>query len=268
MKSRKKSWTSNIFLIFFFVNSEIENSSQPMPRHVAIIMDGNGRWATSHGRRRFAGHRAGVKVARTVVEACAEAGVEVLTLFAFSSENWRRPIQEVNALMRLFVEVLQREVDALHENGIRLKFIGDRQHLPTILKKRMQDAETKTAGNSRMLLVLAVAFGGRWDITHAVQRIAEKVKAGDLDVDEVDESVVARHLSLAGYPEPDLLIRTGGERRVSNFLLWDFAYTEIFFTETLWPDFAVEDLQESFEFFSGRERRFGRVDGQLEALGD
>jgi undecaprenyl diphosphate synthase len=231
-------------------------------------MDGNGRWATNHGRPRFAGHRAGVKAARTIVEVCAEAGVEVLTLFAFSSENWSRPAKEVNALMRLFVEVLQREVDALHENGIRLKFIGDRQQLPTILQKRMQDAEAKTAANTGMSLILAVAFGGRWDITQALQRIAEKVKSGDLDVSEVDESVIARHMSLSGCDEPDLLIRTGGERRVSNFLLWDFAYTEIFFTDTLWPDFMAEKLEEAFEFFGQRERRFGRVDGQMEASGD
>lgn len=231
-------------------------------------MDGNGRWATNHGRPRFAGHRAGVKAARTVVEDCAEAGVEVLTLFAFSSENWSRPAKEVNALMRLFVEVLQREVDALHENGVRLKFIGDRQQLPTILQKRMQDAEAKTAANTGMSLILAVAFGGRWDITQALQRIAEKVKSGDLDVSEVDESVIARHMSLSGCAEPDLLIRTGGERRVSNFLLWDFAYTEIFFTDTLWPNFTTEKLEEAFEFFGLRERRFGRVDGQMEALGD
>ncbi len=245
-----------------------DNTLQHLPRHVAIIMDGNGRWATNHSRPRFAGHRAGVKAARTVVEVCAEAGVEVLTLFAFSSENWSRPAKEVNALMRLFVEVLQREVDALHENGIRLKFIGDRQQLPTILQKRMQDAEAKTAANTGMSLILAVAFGGRWDITQALQRIAEKVKSGDLDVSEVDESVIARHMSLSGCDEPDLLIRTGGERRVSNFLLWDFAYTEIFFTDTLWPDFMAEKLEEAFEYFGQRERRFGRVDGQMEALGD
>jgi undecaprenyl diphosphate synthase len=245
-----------------------DNMLLPVPRHVAIIMDGNGRWATNHGRPRFAGHRAGVKAARTIVEVCAEAGVEVLTLFAFSSENWSRPAKEVNALMRLFVEVLQREVDALHENGIRLKFIGDRQQLPTILQKRMQDAEAKTAANTGMSLILAVAFGGRWDITQALQRIAEKVKSGDLDVSEVDESVIARHMSLSGCDEPDLLIRTGGERRVSNFLLWDFAYTEIFFTDTLWPDFMAEKLEEAFEFFGQRERRFGRVEGQMEALGD
>jgi undecaprenyl diphosphate synthase len=230
-----------------------------LPRHVAVIMDGNGRWANHHGKRRFSGHRAGVKSARKIVEACAQAGVEVVTLFAFSSENWNRPAEEVNSLMRLFVEVLQREVDALHENGIRLKFIGARDNLPTILQKRIEDAERRTAGNSRMQLVLAVAFGGRWDIVTAVRKLAAKARAGEIEPGEIDEAVVYRHLSLAGLPEPDLLIRTGGENRVSNFLLWDFAYTEIWFTDTLWPDFGDDDLAAELKFFGSRERRFGRV---------
>ncbi|MFW2403482.1 MAG: isoprenyl transferase [Gammaproteobacteria bacterium] len=229
------------------------------PRHIAVIMDGNGRWANQHAKPRFSGHRAGVKSARKIVEACAQAGVEVLTLFAFSSENWNRPAEEVNALMRLFVEVLQREVNALHENGIRLRFIGARQNLPTILQKRIDDAEQKTAGNSRMQLVLAVAFGGRWDIVEAVRKLAAKAKAGEIDPDDIDETVVGRHVSLAGLPDPDLLIRTGGEKRVSNFLLWDFAYTEIWFTDTLWPEFDEQDLADALNFYGGRERRFGRV---------
>jgi len=236
-----------------------DKSAAVLPRHVAVIMDGNGRWANQHAKPRFAGHRAGVKSARAIVEACAQAGVEALTLFAFSSENWNRPVDEVNALMRLFVEVLQREVDALHDNGIRLRFVGARDSLPTILQKRMADAEARTAGNSRMTLVLAVAFGGRWDIVQAAQRIATKARAGELDPADIDESVLARHTSLAGLPEPDLLIRTGGEARVSNFLLWDFAYTEIWFTQTLWPDFDDQDLAAALAFFAGRERRFGRV---------
>lgn len=239
-----------------------------LPRHVAIIMDGNGRWAVRHGKPRFAGHRAGVKVARAVVESCAKAGIEVLTLFAFSSENWNRPADEVNALMRLFVEVLQREAAALHENGIRLRFIGERRNLPTILQKRMVDAETMTQGNQRMTLILAVGFGGRWDLVQAMQRIASKVRSGDLDVADIDQSVVARHMSMAGISEPDLLIRTGGECRVSNFLLWDFAYTELFFTDTLWPDFDDSNLLEAFEFYGHRKRRFGRVDEPIEASGD
>lgn len=238
-----------------------------LPRHIAVIMDGNGRWANRNGKPRFAGHRAGVKSARTIVEACAQAGVECLTLFAFSSENWNRPADEVNALMRLFVEVLQREVDALDENGIRLKFIGARESLPTILQKRMDDAELRTAGNTRMTLVLAVAFGGRWDLVQAARRIAAKAKAGELEPADIDESVISRHLSLAGLSEPDLLIRTGGENRVSNFLLWDFAYTEICFAETLWPDFDEEDLVIALDFFNGRERRFGRVGGLQQEAG-
>ena len=250
------------------MNLPVNHLPKRLPGHVAIIMDGNGRWATRNGRPRFAGHRAGVKVARLVVESCAKAGIDNLTLFAFSSENWNRPADEVNALMRLFVEVLQREVAALHENDIRLRFIGERRNLPTILQKRMNDAEALTVGNQRMTLILAVAFGGRWDLVQATQRIAAKVRSGDLDPADVDQSVVARHLSLAGISEPDLLIRTGGERRVSNFLLWEFAYTELFFTDTLWPDFVDASLKEAFDFYCHRERRFGRVEGSVEASGD
>jgi undecaprenyl diphosphate synthase len=240
----------------------------PLPRHVAIIMDGNGRWASAHNKPRHAGHRAGVRAARAVTKACVEANVQVLTLFAFSSENWQRPADEVNSLMRLFVEVLQREVDELHANGIQLKFIGAREHLPEILRKRMAAAETKTANNARMTLVLAVAYGGRWDIVQAARRLAAKVRAGDLDPQDIDESVLSRHLALAGLPPPDLLIRTGGEQRVSNFLLWDLAYTEIFFSDSLWPDFGAEHLVLALSFFRGRQRRFGRTGNQLEALAD
>jgi undecaprenyl diphosphate synthase len=250
------------------VSGDAENIDRPIPRHVAVIMDGNGRWAARRGGPRFAGHRAGVKAARVAVQTCAEAGVEVLTLFAFSSENWNRPVQEVNALMRLFVEVLQREVDALHKNGIRLKFIGDRQQLPTILGKRMEDAEAKTAGNKRMQLVLAVAFGGRWDIAQATSAIAAKVKSGDLNPDDIDESVIARHLSMAEFGDPDLLIRTGGEHRVSNFVLWNLAYSEIYIMDTLWPNFSEKSLEAAFSFYENRNRRFGCVSDQVEALGD
>ena len=239
-----------------------------VPTHVAVIMDGNGRWACRRGRARHVGHRAGVKAARAVVEQCAERGVKVLTLFAFSSENWRRPPAEVDSLLRLFVEVLQREVDALHDNGIRLRFIGARETLPTILRKRMADAEALTAGNNRMTLVLAVAYGGHWDLIEAVRRLASKVRAGELDPADIDEAVMQRHMALAGLPPPDLLIRTGGERRISNFLLWDLAYTELFFTETLWPDFGDDDLQAALDFFTHRQRRFGLTSEQLEAVGD
>ena len=244
-------------------------SDRPVPpAHVAIIMDGNGRWANRNGRPRHAGHRAGVKSARQVIEACAGSGVKVLTLFAFSSENWKRPPSEVDALMRLFVEVLQREVDTLHENGIQLRFIGNRESLPTILRKRMADAEVRTAANSRMTLVLAVAYGGQWDIVQAVRRISQKVRSGDLDPGDIDEALIARHRALAGLPSPDLLIRTGGEQRVSNFLLWDLAYTELFFTDTLWPDFGADQIAQALGFFSQRQRRFGRTGDQLEAIAD
>lgn len=238
------------------------------PEHVAIIMDGNGRWASRHSRPRHAGHRAGVRAARAIVEACAEAKVKFLTLFAFSSENWKRPPSEVDSLMRLFVEVLQREVDALHDNGIQLRFIGARESLPTILRKRMADAESKTANNSRMTLVLAVAYGGQWDLVQAVRRISQKVRAGDLDPADIDEAVIDRHRALAGLPPPDLLIRTGGEQRISNFLLWDLAYTELYFTTALWPDFDGRELNLALQFFAQRQRRFGRTGDQLEAIGD
>jgi undecaprenyl diphosphate synthase len=243
--------------------------NQPVrPTHVAIIMDGNGRWATRHGRPRHAGHRAGVKSARAAVKACAEADVKVLTLFAFSSENWKRPPSEVDSLMRLFIEVLQREVDALHENGIQLRFIGARENLPTILRKRMADAEARTSANSRMTLVLAVAYGGQWDMVQAMRRIGQKVRSGDLDPADIDEALVDRHRALAGLPSPDLLIRTGGEQRVSNFMLWDLAYTELFFTDTLWPDFGDEQIAHALDFFRQRQRRFGQTDKQLEAVAD
>lgn len=246
-----------------------ENRNYPAvrPTHVAIIMDGNGRWATRHGKPRHSGHRAGVKAARDVVEACAESDVKVLTLFAFSSENWKRPPSEVDALMRLFVEVLQREVDTLHENGIQLRFIGARESLPTILRKRMADAEARTAANSRMTLVLAVAYGGQWDMVQAVRRISQKVRSV-MDSADIDEALIDRHRALAGLPSPDLLIRTGGEQRVSNFLLWDLAYTELCFTDTLWPDFGAVQIGEALDAFSHRQRRFGQTGDQLEAVAD
>jgi undecaprenyl diphosphate synthase len=239
-----------------------------LPRHVAIIMDGNGRWASRHGKARHSGHRAGVRAARVIAKACVDANIGALTLFAFSSENWRRPPDEVNSLMRLFVEVLQREVEELHSRGIQFRFIGAREQLPEILRKRIADAETRTAANTRMTLVLAVAYGGRWDIVQATRRVAAKVRAGELDPEDIDEAVLGRHMALAGLSPPDLLIRTGGEQRVSNFLLWDLAYTELYFTDELWPDFGAVQLAGAIEFFRGRQRRFGRTGDQLEALAD
>lgn len=239
-----------------------------LPRHIAIIMDGNGRWARAHGKPRHSGHRAGVRVARSITRTCAETGIEVLTLFAFSSENWQRPADEVNGLMRLFVEALQREADELHANNIQLRFIGAREQLPEILRRRIARVEAKTAGNTGMTLVLAVAYGGRWDVVQAVRRLVDKLQAGELHPEDIDETAIDRHMSLAGLPVPDLLVRTGGEQRVSNFFLWDLAYTELFFTPVLWPDFQPEDLRRALDFFRQRQRRFGRIAGSAEAAAD
>ena len=236
-----------------------------LPRHVAIIMDGNGRWARQNGRPRTAGHRAGVKATRNVVECCADRGIDILTLFAFSSENWRRPQDEVTGLMGLFIEVLRNEVDSLHENGVRLNFIGDPDQLPSGLRLGLEEAEQKTAANERMQLVLAVAYGGRWDIVQAARRLAVAVSKGKLDANTVDDAVLNKYLSLGGIPDPDLLIRTGGERRISNFLLWDLAYTELHFTDTLWPEFDSSDLDAALKFFADRERRYGKTGEQAAA---
>ena len=233
-----------------------------VPRHLAVIMDGNGRWARKRGLPRQAGHRAGIKPVRALVEACAKQGVQVLTLFAFSSENWRRPVEEVSTLMGLFVEALQREVAELHSNNVRLRFAGDIGSLQQVLQDSIASAESLTADNDGLTLVIAVAYGGRWDLAQAARRLAEDALAGDLDPAEIDEAAVAARRALAGLPDVDLLIRTGGERRVSNFLLWDIAYAELYFTDQLWPDFGAADFDAALEFFAGRERRFGRVADQ------
>jgi undecaprenyl diphosphate synthase len=226
-------------------------------------MDGNGRWARQRMMPRQAGHRAGVRAARAVVEACARRGVSHLTLFAFSSENWRRPRREVGALMRLFLEALEREVDELHGNGVRLRFIGDRSSLSAELQARMAAAEERTRDNSRLVLVVALAYGGRWDIAQAASALAGDVAAGRLAPDQVDEARLAERLALAGMPDPDLLIRTGGEHRISNFLLWNLAYSECWFTDCLWPDFGEAELDAALERFAAVERRFGLTSEQL-----
>jgi undecaprenyl diphosphate synthase len=238
------------------------------PQHVAIIMDGNGRWARSRGMPRVAGHRASVKVVRKTVEECAGRGVSYLTLFAFSSENWRRPPDEVGVLMGLFLDALVREVADLHRNQVRLHFIGDRQSLGLELKQRMQDAEALTAANTGLGLMVAVAYGGRWDITQACRAVAEDVQAGKLAPADITEQHIAARLELAGIPDPDLLIRTGGEQRISNFLLWNLAYTELYFSDALWPEFSPAHLQAAFEQFARRERRFGKTSAQVGAKAD
>jgi len=243
--------------------SEQDSASAAVPRHVAIIMDGNGRWAKAHGKPRHTGHRAGVRATREIVEAAARGGISALTLFAFSSENWSRPEEEVSSLMSLFLEVLQREVDVLHKNNIRVRFVGALDQLSSRLQKKLAHAEAQTAGNERMDLALAVAFGGRWDIVEGVRRVSERVAAGELKPADIDEHEFAKGLSLQGMPPVDLLIRTGGEHRISNFLLWEMAYAELYFTDTLWPDFDSDQLDQALEFFASRQRRFGRTGEQV-----
>jgi undecaprenyl diphosphate synthase len=238
------------------------------PQHVAIIMDGNGRWARSRGLPRAAGHRTSIKVVRRVVEDCVERKVRHLTLFAFSSENWRRPPDEVGMLMSLFLDALEREVADLHRNQVRLCFIGDRNLLGAELARRMQGAEQLTADNLGLQLNVAMAYGGRWDIVQACRSLAADAAAGTVTVADIGEAQVAERLALAGIPDPDLLIRTGGEQRISNFLLWNLAYTELYFTDVLWPEFSAGDLDAAFEFFAQRERRFGKTSEQLAANAD
>ena len=228
-------------------------------------MDGNGRWAKQRGKPRHAGHRAGVKSVRATVEAAAERGVRFLTLFAFSSENWRRPEEEVSSLMSLFVEALRREVDELHKNNVRLRFIGAVEQLSDGLRRKIAAAEAKTAGNTGLTLLVAVAYGGRWDITLAARTLAEKVGKGDLRAEDVTEEKLAAELQLAGVPDPDLLIRTGGEQRISNFLLWNIAYAELWFTDVLWPDFDKTEFDHALAAFAGKQRRYGHTGDQVEA---
>ena len=237
-----------------------------IPTHVAVIMDGNGRWARKRGRPRHAGHRAGVGAVRETVEVAAKRGISYLTVFAFSSENWSRPREEISKLMGLFVEALQREVDELHQNNVRLRFIGARQQLQPGLQDKIAAAEQQTAGHTGLGLQVAVAYGGRGDIVQAVRRLAMRVKQGHLSVDDIDDDSVAQELELAGIPDPDLLIRTGGEQRISNFLLWNLAYAELWFCDALWPDFGERQFDEALAFFARRERRFGHTGEQVKAV--
>ena len=237
-----------------------------IPTHVAVIMDGNGRWARKRAMPRHLGHRSGVAAVRAAVEVAAQRGVSYLTLFAFSSENWNRPRDEVSKLMGLFVEALQREVEDLHRNNVRLVFIGAREQLEPRLLDMIVAAENKTRGNSGLQLQVAMAYGGRWDIVRAAQRLATEVAAGDMQADEIDDKAIAGELALAGIPDPDLLIRTGGEQRISNFLLWNLAYAELWFCDTLWPDFGEQQFDEALAFFARRERRYGHTGDQVEAV--
>lgn len=231
--------------------------TQSNPRHVAVIMDGNGRWAKRRGLPRSAGHQAGVKRARAIVEACGRRGVTTLSLFAFSSENWRRPESEVGMLMKLFVDALQREVRTLDENRVRLRFIGDRQSLAGPLQAQVKEAEALTEHNEGLDLIIAVAYGGRWDIVNAARQLAVQVSEKKIAAADISDESFSRTLALRGLPDVDLLIRTGGEQRISNFLLWHLAYAELYFSESLWPDFDIADLETALAFYAARQRRFG-----------
>ncbi|MCG7972198.1 MAG: isoprenyl transferase [Candidatus Thiodiazotropha taylori] len=235
-----------------------------LPRHLAIIMDGNGRWAKKRGLPRYAGHPAGVDAVRRVVEACVVRKISVLTLFAFSSENWRRPAKEVNLIMDLFIRSLRKEIKRLDRNQVKLKVIGDRSAFSKKLQQQIADAEQQTASNQGLLLQVAANYGGRWDVTQAARCLAQSVASGELSVEQIDEQALAQHLSFAGVPEPDLFIRTGGEKRISNFLLWQCAYTELYFTDLLWPDFDDQALGAAIQDYSGRQRRFGRTGEQVQ----
>lgn len=239
---------------------------QPIPRHVAIIMDGNGRWAKRRALPRQAGHHAGIKPVRTAVETCAAKGIDTLTVFAFSSENWERPADEVSGLMRLFLDALDREVDELDANGVKLRFIGNREFLNAELREATYAAEKRTASNNGLKLVVAVAYGGRWDLAQAARKLAEKAQSGALDPAHITEASLSAELETASLPGVDLLIRTGGEKRVSNFLLWDIAYSEVYFSDVLWPDFTSDELEHALEFYAQRQRRFGRTGDQVEAV--
>jgi undecaprenyl diphosphate synthase len=236
---------------------------QRLPRHIAIIMDGNGRWAQEKGEDRLFGHLHGVESVRNIVEGCAELGIEYLTLYAFSTENWDRPAYEVSGLMELLVDTIRNEVPTLNKNNIKLQVIGDMNMLPASARRELQEALGETSGNTGLTLVMALSYSSRWEILNAVKQIAEDVKAGLLDSAGINNEILEKYLSTSGLPDPELMIRTSGEYRISNFLLYQLAYAELYFTNTLWPDFRKENLYEAIIDFQHRERRFGKTGEQV-----
>ena len=234
-----------------------------LPRHLAIIMDGNGRWAERRHRPRLIGHRAGARAVNICIDFCILKGVQALTLFAFSSENWGRPEGEVGALMKLFMNALEREVDELDRRGVRIRFIGQRERFSAAIVARMAAAECQTVANTGLQLTIAASYGGRWDLTQAARALAKDVAEGRLTLDQIDESAMGAHIALADLPAPDLFIRTGGEMRISNFLLWQLAYTELYFTDALWPELDAATLQRALDHYGSRERRFGLTGAQV-----
>lgn len=238
---------------------------ESLPKHIAVIMDGNGRWAKKKGAARVFGHKNAIKAVRDVTEGCAELGVDFLTLYAFSTENWSRPKLEVNALMELLVSTLVSEMKTLMDNSIRLATIGDTNSLPKKCQRELKEAMEKTSQNSRMTLVLALSYSGRWDMAQATKAIALDVANGKIDAENIDQQLIDKYLNTSGIPDPELLIRTSGEQRISNFMLWQMAYTEFYITDTLWPDYRKKDLYEAILSYQGRERRFGMTSEQLKS---
>ncbi|ASO29794.1 di-trans,poly-cis-decaprenylcistransferase [Vibrio anguillarum] len=241
-------------------------SSDVLPQHIAIIMDGNGRWAKAQGKPRVFGHKNGVAAVRRTISTAAKLGIKAVTLFAFSSENWRRPEAEVGVLMELFITVLSTEVKKLHKNNLRLRVIGDKTRFSSRLQTKIAQAEELTSSNSGMVVNIAANYGGKWDITEAMRSIAVKVASGELSPDQIDETLITQSLTMSDIPEVDLLIRTSGEYRISNFMLWQLAYAEMYFTPIYWPEFGVESLIEAVTWFVNRERRFGCTGEQVKAL--
>lgn len=256
------------------IQSEADKSKQELlaksgeiPRHIAIIMDGNGRWAKSKGNIRLFGHKAGVDSVRDITEACAQLGVKYLTLYAFSTENWGRPTAEVKGLMRILVSALRREAENLHENNVKLVTIGQVERFPKDCQKELKEALELTKNNDRLQLCLALSYSGRWDITEAVKKLATQAANSNLNPEDINDKMISDHLSTANIPDPDLIIRTSGEYRISNFLLWQLAYSELYVTQTYWPDFRRQELYEAIDSFQQRDRRFGKIKSSTDQNG-
>lgn len=241
----------------------LTSSEQGLPRHIAVVMDGNGRWANKRHLPRIAGHKAGVNATRKIVENCAKARIESLTIFAFSSENWNRPEDEVSGLMALFITTISAEVKKLHKKNVCVRFIGDRSRFAEKLQKSINESELLTKDNTGLHLNIAANYGGRWDVVNACKSLAAQVENKDISISEIDEEIFSEYVSLSDQSAPDLFIRTGGERRISNFLIWQLSYTELYFVDTLWPDFSDEHFKEALSWFAGRQRRFGKTGQQV-----
>ena len=243
--------------------NQIKNNKEKVPVHVAIIMDGNGRWAKKNGKERIYGHQEGTKSVKEVIKASVNTGVKYLTLYAFSKDNWRRPQEEVSFLMELLIRSIESELNELNNNGIRLMVIGDIDNLPDKVKDKVNNALSVTENNDTLYLIIALNYGARWEITKMTKKIAERVKMGELSINDIDEKMVSSHLTTSGIPDPELMIRTSGEKRISNFLLWQLAYTELYFIDKYWPEFKERDFYMAILDYQKRERRFGKISEQL-----